>query len=64
MNTDPPLRESSSHIVVNQEHPWLGYGGGKAGKNWKGASGLSMERWIFWKKRFGEIKGHEMAAER
>ena len=26
-------------------------------------SGFSIERWIFWKKRFGEIKGHDQASE-
>ena len=35
-----------------------------AGKNWKGANGFSIERWIFWKKRFGEIKGHDQASEK
>ena len=29
---------------------------------WKGASGFSMKRWIFWKKRFGEIKEHDQAS--
>ncbi|KAF8906980.1 hypothetical protein CPB84DRAFT_1744776 [Gymnopilus junonius] len=33
------------------------------GKNWKGANGFSVERWNFWKKRFGEIKGHNQASE-
>ena len=40
-----------------------GYEWGKGGKNWKGESGFSIERWIFWKKRFGEIKGHDQASE-
>jgi len=35
-----------------------------AGKNWKGANGFSIERWAFWKKRFGEIKGHDQASEK
>ena len=35
-----------------------------AGKNWKGASGFSIERWNFWKKRFGEIKDHDQASEK
>lgn len=34
-----------------------------AGKNWKGVNGFSIERWIFWKKRFGEIKGHDQASK-
>ena len=33
-------------------------------KNWKGVNGFSIERWIFWKKRFGEIKGHDQASEK
>ena len=32
-----------------------------ARRNWKGAKGFSIERWTFWKKRFGEIKGHDQA---
>ena len=32
-------------------------------KNWKGANGFSIERWNFWKKRSGEIKGHDQASE-
>jgi hypothetical protein len=35
-----------------------------AGRNWKGANGFSIERWNFWKKRFGEIKGHDQASEK
>ena len=35
-----------------------------AGKNWKGAKGHSIERWNFWKKRFGEIKEHDQASEK
>ena len=33
-------------------------------RNWKGASGFSIERWNFWKKRFGEIKGHDQASKK
>ena len=51
---------SSSVIVVTQEHPWLVMGE----KNWKGASGFSIERWNFWKKRFGEIKRYDQASEK
>jgi Protein of unknown function (DUF3632) len=35
-----------------------------AGKNWKGGNGFSIERWMFWKKRFGEIKGHDQASKK
>ena len=35
-----------------------------AGKNWKGGNGFSVERWNFWKKRFGEIKEHEQASKK
>ena len=34
------------------------------GRNWKGVNGFSIERWNFWKKRFGEIKGHDQASEK
>ena len=34
------------------------------GKNWKGVNGFSIERWIFWKKRLGEIKCHDQASEK
>jgi hypothetical protein len=34
------------------------------GKNWKGANGFSIERWNFWKKRLGEIKGLAQASEK
>ncbi|KAF8803326.1 hypothetical protein BYT27DRAFT_7340991 [Phlegmacium glaucopus] len=34
-----------------------------AGKNWKGVYEFSIERWNFWKKRFGEIKGHDQASD-
>lgn len=33
-------------------------------RNWKGPNGFSIERWNFWKKRFGEIKEHDQAGEK
>ena len=47
-------------IVVTLEHPCFKDGG----RNWKGVNGFSFERWIFWKKRFGEIKSHDHASEK
>ncbi|KAF8972226.1 hypothetical protein BDZ97DRAFT_1913447 [Flammula alnicola] len=35
-----------------------------AGKDWKGANGFSIERWNFWKKKFGEVKAHDQACEK
>ena len=47
----------SLHIVVTRELLAIG-------KKWKGGSGFSIEWWKFWKKRFGEIKGHDQASEK
>ena len=59
----PHLREYYFlHIVVIQEHPCSWFN--DAGKNWKGVTGFSIERWIFWKKRFGEIKSHDQASKK
>ena len=46
----------------NPGTPPTGYN--DAGRNWKGAKGFSIERWNFWKKRFGEIKDHDQASKK
>ena len=33
--------------------------GGDGGPAWDGKAGLSLERWQFWKQRFGEIGEHD-----
>lgn len=35
----------------------------KGGRLWKGTGGFSLERWHFWKERFGVISEHDQVSE-
>lgn len=37
--------------------------GDQGGRLWKGKPGFSVERWAFWKKRFGEVAVFEQCGE-